>query len=77
MSKEKTSLDFIMAFEGGECESDEEVIEGFQMLLDEGLAFKLQGSYGRMAHELLRQGLIAPKSGQVVRDYFGNVVAKG
>ena len=50
------SLGFIMAYEDGELDSEEEMIEGFQKLIDCGLAFSLQGSYGRMAAQLIRTG---------------------
>jgi hypothetical protein len=50
------TLGFIMAYEAGELEQDE-IIEGFQALIDSGLAWKLQGSYGRMASRLIDAGL--------------------
>jgi len=53
-----STLDFIMAYEGGELESDEQIIAGFQALKDEGLLFKLQGHYGRMGSQLIEMGLI-------------------
>lgn len=49
-------MDFIMAYEGGTLESDEQVFAGFQILIDEGLAWSLQGSYGRMARDLIEAG---------------------
>ena len=57
--KKFDSLDFIMRYEGGKC-SEEEVVEGFQHLLDEGLVWQLQGSYGRTASSLIAAGLIHP-----------------
>lgn len=51
------SVDFMMRFEGGELESDEELVEGFQGLIDNGLAWSLQGCYGRMATRLIEAGL--------------------
>ena len=51
------SLAFIMAFEGGELD-DDEIIAGFQELVNSGLAWSLQGSYGRAAKALLDAGLI-------------------
>lgn len=49
-------VDFIMAYEGGEL-SEEEMIEGFQHLIDNGDAWRLQGSYGRTAKALIDAGL--------------------
>lgn len=48
-------VSFIMAFEEGEV-SEEELIEGFQHLIDSGAAWKLQGSYGRTAAALIEAG---------------------
>lgn len=50
------TLDFIMSYEGGEL-SDDEVIEGFQHLIDTGIVWQLQGHYGRTAAALLDAGL--------------------
>lgn len=52
----RDSLGFIMAYEGGEEMSEEELIEGFQMLIDTGLAWQLQGHYGRTAQALIAYG---------------------
>ncbi len=52
-------LSFIMDFEGGEI-SDEKMIEGFQHLIDTGMAWSLQGSYGRTATALIEQGHCVP-----------------
>lgn len=52
---------FIIDFEGGTL-SDEEIIEGFQHLIDSGVVWKLQGSYGRMAKSLIEAGLCKKKS---------------
>lgn len=50
-------FDKIMAYEAGEL-SENEIIELFQDLVNTGLAWKLQGSYGRMAKELIDAGLV-------------------
>ena len=48
-------LDFIMAYEAGELD-EQETIDGFQLLIDSGLAWSLQGCYGRMAARLIENG---------------------
>ena len=52
-----TTLDFIIAFESGEV-TDQECIEGFAQLVKSGLAWSLQGTYGRTAVALIEAGLI-------------------
>ena len=47
----------IVAFEQGELDN-EEVYSLFQFLLDSGMIHSLQGSYQRMAEELLLAGVI-------------------
>jgi hypothetical protein len=51
------SVDGLMRFEAGEL-NERETIRLFQHLVNNGLAWKLQGSYGRRAHNLLKAGLI-------------------
>ena len=50
-------LDQIIAYEQGELDEDE-VLDFFQDLVRTGLAWKLQGHYGRIAHRLISAGLI-------------------
>lgn len=49
-------LNQIIAYEAGEL-SEDEIIELFQELIDSGLAWTLQGHYGRTAVALIEAGL--------------------
>lgn len=51
----------IIDFETGMMETEEEVISFFQELVDTGMAWSLQGSYGRMASALIEEGLVHKK----------------
>ena len=46
---------FVMAFEAGELDEDE-IVEGFQHLINSGVVWSLQGSYGRTAAALIESG---------------------
>jgi hypothetical protein len=50
----------IMAYEQGDLEEDA-VITLFQHLVDTGMAWRLQGSYGRRAEALINAGLVKDK----------------
>ena len=41
-----------------EAESEEQWLEAWQHLVDTGLAWQLQGSFGRTATSLIEQGVI-------------------
>jgi len=45
----------IINYENGEM-TEEEVVNFFQELIDTGLAWKLQGHYGRTATNLIEEG---------------------
>lgn len=51
-------LENIIAYENGELD-EEETLEFFQSLVDSGMAWQLQGSYGRTAAQLIEAGLIS------------------
>jgi len=50
----------IMAYEQGDLD-DDQAIRLIQYLVDTGLAWSLQGSYGRMAQRMIQVGLVAPR----------------
>ena len=47
----------IMAYEEGEL-GEQDTIVLFQHLVNSGMAWKLQGSYGRTAKDLIERGLV-------------------
>jgi len=57
-------IDRIMAFESGEL-GFEETINLFSELIKTGMAWSLQGSYGRSAKSLIEQGYIS-STGEVL-----------
>ena len=52
-------LDFIIAYEKKHA-SDQEIVEGFQAMIDDGTVWKLQGAYGRTAQDLINLGHCTP-----------------
>jgi len=56
--KEKELLDLIIAFESSVI-SDEEFLELFSILIKSGLVWNLQGFYGRIAINLINDGIIS------------------
>jgi|WetSurMetagenome_2_1015567.scaffolds.fasta_scaffold1099935_2 hypothetical protein len=49
-------LNFIMSFEDGSA-TEEEIIDGFQAMINDGSVWGLQGFYGRTATDLIEAGL--------------------
>lgn len=49
------ALDFIFAYENGELDRDQ-IVAGFQSLIDSGAINHLQGSYQRQALEFIMSG---------------------
>ena len=53
-----------MIAEGAEEATEEEQIEAWQLLVDTGLAWQLQGCFGRTARDLIEAGVVtAPGEG--------------
>lgn len=50
----------IIAYEQGDMD-EAQVIQFFQELIDSGLAWLLQGHYGRTARRLIEAGLCSPR----------------
>lgn len=49
------SIDDMMAFENGDMPQDQ-IVPFFQDMIDSGIVWQLQGSYGRMAARLIESG---------------------
>jgi len=62
-SEDKDMVDKIIQYEAGNMNA-EETIEFFQELIDTGMAYTLQGHYGRTATYLLVEGLCTQKKRQ-------------
>ena len=56
-----SNVEKIIRYEQGEMNEDE-TIEFFQELVDTGMAWDLQGSYGRTAAVLIEYGYVTPPS---------------
>jgi hypothetical protein len=47
-----------------EADSEDQVIEAWQHLVNTGLAWTLQGFFGRMANQLIESGVITQPKGE-------------
>tara|TARA_B100000131_G_scaffold246242_1_gene239125 strand:- start:3351 stop:3542 length:192 start_codon:yes stop_codon:yes gene_type:complete len=57
----KNLTENMIKYENGDMEAGE-VMQFFQELIDSGLAWKLQGHYGRTANALIEEGLCRVKA---------------
>ena len=64
-----------MAFESGKLD-EQQTIEFFQGLIDSGLVWQLQGSYGRTARNLIEAGLCISKRPELVHKRAINKLMK-
>jgi len=53
-------VDAVMIAEGVIPSTQEELIQAWQMLVDTGMAWKLQGWFGRTARDLIEEGFVNP-----------------
>jgi hypothetical protein len=53
-------VDKIIDFENGEM-SEQEIVEFFHEIIDSGLVWNLQGTYGRTAKKLIDAGICTAK----------------
>jgi hypothetical protein len=56
-------LDKIIAWENGEMEDLDELVDFFQGMIDSGVVWQLQGHYGRTAQTLIEAGVCTPAGG--------------
>jgi len=61
-----TAVSIAEGFCGGENATEEQQIEAWQHLIDTGLAWSLQGWFGRHATSLIEQGVCTAPIGKVV-----------
>ena len=59
-------INAVMIVEGLEEADFDTVIEAWQALIDTGLVWRLQGFYGRTAHNLIANGICQPPSGEEI-----------
>lgn len=63
----KQMEEFILKYESGGCKNENEIFEGFQLLLDAGILLRLdirQGHYKRMGIMMIERGFIHIKEEQ-------------
>ena len=50
-----------------ECDNEKTIIKAWQYLIDTGLAFKLQGSFGITSVDLINQGICKKKESEEIK----------
>ena len=60
INPEPNVYEAVMIAEGVQPASEEEQIAAWQLLVNNGLAFTLQGWFGRTARDLIQKGVILP-----------------
>jgi len=49
-------VDWVIKYETAQLNGREEIVEGFQHIINTGVVWRLQGSYGRTAYEMIESG---------------------
>jgi len=61
MTKKLSIFDATMICEGvDEVETEQEMIDAWQLLIDTGTCWSLQGWFGRTANDLINEGICTP-----------------
>jgi len=68
---EKNRINYIMGYECGDL-NDTETLELFSHLIKNGMAWKLQGHYGRTANNLIDRDII-DNNGHINWDYINSL----
>jgi len=80
MNDKSKIRDFILRFEAGKCKHEDEIFAGFQLLLDEGVLFRIEdhgGIYGRLGMQMLERGYIHLPKDAVIFNADGHEVKVG
>jgi hypothetical protein len=73
----RPTVDEIMAYEAGEMTDPQDERDFFQRLINTGMAWTLQGSYGRAAAAMIEAGLCTPAGATKRCGYRVDVIPNG